>query len=117
MSFLERRPDLEDTRKDKVNIKRHNLLSFVDNSGKVFQWHFLGEFLGLGKYATTDSLVGGARKGARPWCGVLQRGPFLLVPSHKTSWTNDSFHHVELCLMQDEEMVLQLHCHKIIDPL
>lgn len=117
MSFLERRPDLEDTRKDKVNIKRHSRLSFVDNSGKLFQWRFRGEFLGLGRCVTTDSSVGGAREGARPRCGVLKRGPFLLVPSHKTSWTSDSFHQVELYLMPDEEMVRQLHCHKIIDPL
>lgn len=114
---MERRPDLEDTRKDKVNIKRHNLLSFVGNSGKEFQWRFLGEFLGLGRCATTDSSVGGAREGARPWCGVLRRGPFLLIPSHKTSWTSDSFRQEELYLVPDEEMVLQLHGHKIIDPL
>lgn len=29
----------------------------MENSGEVFQWHFLGEFLGLGSYATTDSLA------------------------------------------------------------
>lgn len=89
----------------------------MDNGGKVFPWHFLREFLTFGKYTTTDSLVGEARKGARFWCSVLKRGPFLLVPSHKTSWTNGSFHHMELYLTQDEEMVLWLHCHKIIDPL
>lgn len=39
------------------------------------------------------------------------------VPSHKTPWVCDVFHHMEFHLMQAGEMVLQPHCSKIIDPL
>ena len=48
-------------------------------------------------------------------CIVPKGGPLLLAPSHKTSRTSDLFHHVEHHLMQDDELVPQLHCCKIID--
>lgn len=92
-------------------------MNSVENSGEMFHWHLLGVFLEFGKSTTACSLVVKDRRKARPWCIALKGGLLLLVPSPKTSWTSDLFHHVELHLMQAEETVCWLHCCKLIDPL